>query len=246
VIRFMLRTIHYLGAFLNGALDEVMDPRVQIEQAIGEARRQHGLLSEQAAAVIANQRELEIKISRSETEIARLRRCAEQALLLADRARKDGETAKADEHERTARVFAAQLASVESAVANLRELHAKASAASGAARRAVEQNRYVLERQMTERAHLLSELEAAKLAERMTAALSQVSAVGPNANVPTLAGVRDRIDVRVARATGRGELAAGSLDARMLDTERSVIDREGEERLEQIRKDLGLSEAKST
>ena len=46
--------------------------------------------------------------------------------------------------------------------------------------------------------------------------------------------------MRVARATGRGELAAGSLDARMLDTERSVIDREGEERLEEIRRGLGL------
>jgi len=240
VIRFMLRTIHYLGAFLNGRLDEVMDPRVQIEQAIGEARRQHGLLSEQAAAVIANQRELEIKVSRSETEIARLRRCAEQALLLADRARKAADPIKADEHERTARVFAAQLASVDTAVASLRELHGKATAASAAARRAVEQNRYVLERQLTERAHLLSELEAAKLAERMTAALSQVSAVGSNAAAPSLADVRDRIDMRVARATGRGELAAGSLDARMLDTERSVIDREGEERLEEIRRGLGL------
>src|SRR2546429_396571 len=87
MIRFLLRSIHYLGAFLNGRLDEVMDPRVQIEQAIGEARRQHGLLSEQAAAVIANQRELEIKISPSQSETDRLRRCAEQALLLAERSR---------------------------------------------------------------------------------------------------------------------------------------------------------------
>lgn len=241
MIRFMLRTIHYLGAFLNGRLDEAMDPRVQIEQAITEARRQHALLSEQAAAVIANQREIEIKISRSETEIERLRRCAEQALILSDRARKDADEPKAAEHERTARVFATQLSSVEAAVASLRDLHGKAAAASGVARRAVEQNAYVLQRQLTERAQLLSELEAAKLAERMAAALAQVSAVGTNANVPSLADVRERIDVRVARATGRGEIAAGSVDARMLDTERSVIDREGEERLEEIRKELGLN-----
>ena len=230
MIRFLLRSIHYLGAFLNGRLDEVMDPRVQIEQAIGEARRQHGLLSEQAAAVIANQRELEIKISRSQSETDRLRRCAEQALLLADRARKSGDEAKAASHEATARVFANQLAAVESAVASLTDLHGKAIAAAGIARRAVEQNAFVLQQQLT---------------ERMAAALTQVNAVGAGGNVPTLADVRDRIDARVARATGRGELAAGSVDARLLDTERSVIDHEGETRLEEIRRGLGLEAPES-
>ena len=240
MIRFMLRTARYLGAFLNGKLDQVMDPRVLIEQAIAEGRRQHALLSEQAAAVIANQRELEIKMSRSDTELARLRKNAEQALLLADRARKSGDPDTADRHERTARVFAVQLASVESARASLGELHAKAATASAAARRAVEQNAFVLQRQLTERARLLTDLEAAKLAERMAEAIKQVSTVGAASDVPSLADVRERIDARIAMATGRGEIAAGSVDAHMLDTERSVIDREGEERLEEIRRGLGL------
>ena len=137
-------------------------------------------------------------------------------------------------------MFAVQLASAEASAHGLGELHAKSLVASGAARRAVEQNRFVLERQLNQRAHLLSELEAAKLAERMTAALNQVSGISTAAAVPTLADVRDRIDERFARATGQGEIASGSIDARMLDTERSVIDREGEERLEEIRKQLGL------
>ena len=47
-----------------------------------------------------------------------------------------------------------------------------------------------------------------------------------SARALTLADVRDRIDERFARATGQGEIASGSIDARMLDTERSVIDRE--------------------
>jgi phage shock protein A len=241
VIRFMLRTARYLGAFLNGKLDQVMDPRVLIEQAIFEGRRQHALLSEQAAAVIGNQRELEIKMSRYDTELTRLRKCAEQALLLADRARKAGEIDAADGHERTARVFAVQLGSVESARTSLGQLHAKAAIASSAARRAVEQNAFALQRQLTERARLLTDLEAAKLAERMAEAIKQVSTVGAASDIPTLADVRERIDVRMAMATGRGEIAAGSVDARILDTERSVIDREGDERLEEIRKGLGLA-----
>ena len=62
--------------------------------------------------------------------------------------------------------------------------------------------------------------------------------------MPTLTDVRDRIDRKMALATGRGELAAESVDVRALDVERSVIDREGEERLEEIRKDLGLERPK--
>lgn len=240
MIRFTIRLFRYLGAFLNGKLDEVMDPRVLIEQAIAEARRQHGLLSEQAGAVIANQRELEIKMSRSNDDIGRLRARTEQALMLADRAARAGDQTKAEEHERTARVFASQLVSVESTLRSLTELHAKAVAASATARRAVEQNAYVLRQQLTERSRLLTELEAAKLAERMNQAIAQVSTVSIGGDTPTLADVRDRIDERMARATGHAELAAGSVDARMLDVERSVIDREGEERLAEIRNGLGL------
>jgi phage shock protein A len=240
VIRFAIRLMRYLGAFLNGKLDEVMDPRVLIEQAIVEARRQHALLSEQAAAVIANQKELEIKMARSTEEIGRLRGRTEQALVLADRARRSHDAAKADAHEETARVFASHLVSVEGGLRNLTELHAKAVAGSATARRAIEQNAYVLRNQLAERTRLLNELEAAKLAERMNEAIAQVSAFSVGGELPSLPDVRDRIDERMARATGRAEIAAGSVDARMLDVERSVIDREGEERLAEIRSAMGL------
>jgi phage shock protein A len=246
VIRFAIRFLRYLGAFLNGKLDEVMDPRVLIEQAIVEARRQHALLCEQAAAVIGNQRELEIKMARSNEEIGRLRARTEQALLLADRARKADEPAKADSHEETARVFASHLISLESGLRNLTDLHAKSLAGSATARRAVEQNANVLRTQLAQRTRLLNELDAAKLAERMNEAIAQISAMSFGGELPTLTDVRDRIDERMARATGRAELGAGSVDARMLDVERSVIDREGEERLAEIRKSLGFAERSAT
>ena len=239
MIRFALRALHYLGAFLNGQLDAVMDPRVQIDEAIAEAKRQHGLLSEQAGAVIGHQRELEIKIARSEEHVAHLRRNAEQSLILGDQARKAGDTATAGQRERTARVFASQLATEETSLANLRELHATAVRRSETAKRAVEHNRFVLERQLQERTRLLGQLEAAKLAERMAKALDQVTGTSMQTS-PTLPDVRDRIDARFSRATGRGEIAASSIDALMLDTEHAVIDREGEERLAEIRREIGL------
>jgi phage shock protein A len=243
MIRTMRRAWRYFAALLSGRLDDLMDPRIQIEQALDEAKRQHGLLTEQAGAVLGNERELETRIARAQEEISRLRDAAGRTLLLADRARKDGDAARAASHERAARSFAGRLASLESAVKVLRSLHDKATLASAAARRAVEQNAGALQRQLTERAELLTELEAAKMQERMTDTLKQMGAFASPGDLPTLASVRDRIDARFARATGRGEIAADTADARLLEAEQAEIELEGEQRLDEIRRSLGLAGA---
>ena len=243
MIRTLRRAWRYFAAFLSGKLDDLMDPRIQIEQALDEARRQHGLLSEQAGAVIGNERELETRIARSEEEAARLRGAAARTLLLADSARRDGDRTKAAAYERSARSFAGRLASLESSTTVLRGLLERAKLASAAARRAVEQNAGALQHQLTQRAELLTELEAAKMQERMTDTLRQIGTFAVGDDVPTLANVRDRIDARFARATGRGEIAAGTADARLLETEQAEIELEGEERLEEIRRSLGLASA---
>ena len=74
----------YFMALLSGKLDEHADPKIQIQQAIEEAQRQHEGLSRQAAAVIGNQRQLEMKLSRQMSEVERLQASARQALALAD------------------------------------------------------------------------------------------------------------------------------------------------------------------
>lgn len=47
----------YLMAAFSSKIDEHADPKVQIQQAIEEAQRAHQALSQQAAAVIGNQRQ---------------------------------------------------------------------------------------------------------------------------------------------------------------------------------------------
>ena len=76
----------YLGAKANTTLDDRADPRVQLEQAMAEAHDQHRRLKEQAAAVIANQRQAELRLNRSMEEYERLTANARQALLMADQA----------------------------------------------------------------------------------------------------------------------------------------------------------------
>ena len=103
----------YLMALFGSKVDEYADPKVQIQQAIEEAQRQHQALVQQAAAVIGNQRQLEMKLNRQLAEVEKLQANARQALVLADQARAAGDAAKAAEYEQTAQAFATQLVTAE-------------------------------------------------------------------------------------------------------------------------------------
>jgi len=235
MFRLITRTWRYAVAFLSGTLDTLADPRLQIEQAVEDAKRQHAALSDQAAAVIGNQRELQLKLARTITDLERLRASASQALVLAEDARSNGDTEKAGAHERTARLFAMQLATVESSAADLHELHERAAAAAKAAKGAVEHNAYLVQKQLAERSKLLTELEAAKMQERVASALQRIGTFAPATDVPSLQEIRDRIDRRIARASGRYEIASEGVEARVLDVEHALANARGDELLEELR-----------
>src|SRR6195952_3644458 len=96
-------------AAFGAKIDEKADPKIQIQQAIEEAQRQHQALTQQAAAVIGNQRQLEMKLARQMTEVEKLQSSARQALVLADQSRTAGDETKAQQYEQTAQAFATQL-----------------------------------------------------------------------------------------------------------------------------------------
>src|ERR1044072_650098 len=99
----------YFLALFGAKIDEYADPKVQIQQAIEDAQRQHQALVQQAAAVIGNQRQLELKLNRHLTESENLQQQPRQALTLADQARAAGDAEKAAQWDETAQTFANQL-----------------------------------------------------------------------------------------------------------------------------------------
>ena len=246
MFRLILRTWHYTAAFLSQLFDARADPRVQIEQAIEEAKRQHSLLAEQAAAVIGNQRELQLKIARGNAELERLDASTAKALRLADAARAKGDEQGAAGYERTAQLLASQLAVAQSSLGDLVELHERAAAGAGAARRALDQNAFTLQRQMAERSKLLTELEAARMQERMADALAAIGTLAPAGNTPTLPQLREKIDRRIGRGAGRLEIARDGVESQLIEVERAVIDARGEQLLDEIRKREGLAPAKES
>jgi phage shock protein A len=225
----------YLMALFGAKIDEYADPKVQIQQAIDEAKVQHQALVKQAAAVIGNQRQLEMRLSRHMSEVEKWQGMARQGLVLADRARAEGDEEKALEYERAAQSAANQLVSAEQAVEDLKTLHDQALNAAQQARKAVENNKMVLEEKLAERTKLLSQLEQAKMQETVASSLESMSALAAPGNTPSLDEIRDKIESRYASAMGRAELASNSVEGRMLEMQRSTLDIAGQSRLDQIR-----------
>ncbi|MGF2945986.1 phage shock protein PspA [Mycobacterium sp. Lab-001] len=225
----------YLMALFNAKIDEHADPKVQIQQAIEEAQRAHQALTQQAAQVIGNQRQLEMRLNRQLADIEKLQVNVRQALTLADQATAAGDAAKASEYNNAAEAFAAQLVTAEHSVEDLKTLHDQALSAAGQAKKAVDQNAMVLQQKIAERTKLLSQLEQAKMQEQVSASLRSMSEVAAPGNVPNLDEVRDKIERRYANAVGAAELAKGSVQGRMLEVEQAGVQMAGHSRLEQIR-----------
>jgi phage shock protein A len=225
----------YMSAWFGAKVDEKADPKIQIEQAIQEAQRQHQALTQQAAAVIGNQRQLEMQLDRQLGTVEDLQAQTRQALALADQARAAGDEAKATQFEQTAQALANQLVSAESSVEDLKRLHDQALQAAGQAREAVQTNSMVLQQRLGERTKLLSQLEQAKMQETVARSLQQMNEVAAPGNVPTLDEVRDKIERRYAVALGQAELASESTGARVLDVQKATRDLKGAARLAEIR-----------
>ena len=72
MIKLIRRWWRYTTARLTGKFNESADPKVQLEQAITEAQEQHRQLMEQAANVIANQKQNEMRLNRSMDDLAKV------------------------------------------------------------------------------------------------------------------------------------------------------------------------------
>lgn len=231
---------HYLMALFDNKIEENADPKIQIEQAIQEAQRQHRELSQQAAAVIGNQRQLEMKLNRQLAEVEKLQANTKQALNLSDKARAAGDAQKATEYENAAEAFAAQLVSAEQSVEDLKSLHDQSLQQAAQAKQAVERNAMQLQQKAAERTKLLSQLEQAKMQEKVAESLQSMNSVS-NTSTPNLDQVREKIERRYANALGQSELAQNSVQGRMLEVEQAGIQMAGHSRLEQIRAEMNGS-----
>src|SRR5438874_8585627 len=240
MFKALRRAWRYLGTALGMKLEEAADPKVQLEQAIQEAQEQHRRLTEQAANVIANQKQTEMRLTRALEGLEKVNAAARQAVLMADEAAKKGDSAKAAEYTSAAEAFANRLIASEKEVDGLKTLSLQTTRAADQAKAAVAQNSSALQTKLAERQKLLSQLDQAKMQEQMNKAMATLSeTVGQD--VPTLAEVRDKIERRYAKALGTSELQGQTVESRMLEVEQATMNQEAKQRLTQIRDQLGIA-----
>jgi phage shock protein A len=242
MFKLIRRTWKYLTAALTGKFEEAADPKVQLEQAIIESQEQHRRLKEQAANVIANQKQTELRLTRKIEELEKVNKNTQQAVLMADEATKRNDTAKATEYTNAAEAFANQLIVLEREVEDLKQLSLQSTQASDQAKSAVMQNSAALQKKLSERQKLLSQLDQAKMQEQMNKAMTSLAeTVGQD--VPSLEEVRQKIEARYAKAKGMAELEGSSVQSRMLEVEQASMNSDAQARLAEIRTKLGIASA---
>jgi len=228
------------GGRFGGDSDDQDDPKVQLEQAIVEAQHQHKRLKDQAASVIANQKQAEIRLNTKLGELEKLNRTTRQALIMAADADQSGDAAVAAQYDHAAETIADKLISVEGDVESLKTMVLESTQATDQAKAAVKTNSRLLQEKLAEKSKQLSQLEQAKMQEEMNAAMAQLSeTVGDD--VPTFAEVEAKIEARYARATAAAEQQQASPEHCIEEIEEATATDAAKERVADLRAELGLT-----
>src|SRR5262249_14677810 len=193
MLRFIRRFWKYLGTKLNVWHEEHADPKVQLEQAVAEARAQHHRLLDQAAAVLANQRQSEARLENMIAEYEKVGGLAGQALMLADKETRVGSAERAASFTAAAEHYADRLVTVERQISEQHESVLQATAAAERAKAAVTQNAAAVRAATDRKDAMLSDLDHAKMQEAMNRAEERLSST-LGEHVPTVAEVQRKID----------------------------------------------------
>jgi phage shock protein A len=232
----------YLGVKLRVVHEERADPKVQLEQAILEAKAEHRRLSDAAALVVAQQKQAQDRLDSKVEEYDKVKAKTSQALLMIDREAREGHADKVATYTTAAENFANQVLALEREIRELDATLLQATRASEQAKSAVVQNSAALQAKLDEKERLLSALDRAKMQEALNDARGQFEDALDH-DVPTFAEVERKIRDReaVAQAKGElGELQRPQVDPAVLEIEAAQQSAEAQALLGQLRSQLGL------
>ena len=227
----------YLMQSFDTKIDQNADPKVQIQQAVVAAKEQHKAISEHAANIIGNRNQLQMKMERLIKSQEDLQNKARTALQAAQKAEAAGDVEKSQQFNNAAEVIATQLVSVEQELEQIKQAYASADHAAKEAQAKQQQSEANLKEQLSQVGQLESQLNQARMQEQTAKTMDSMNQFNDD-NVPTLDGVRDKIERRYANALGQQELMKDSMTDRMVEIESGSTDAAAASRLDQIRASL--------
>ncbi|MCT2275224.1 PspA/IM30 family protein [Dietzia cinnamea] len=233
---------NYLKASLDKSVDDNADPKVLVHQAMNNARQQHKSVADQAAAVIGNAKQLEIAMGTKARQLDEVQGQIRQTLQVAEQARAEGDTARAQQFDAQAEQLAGRLVALEQDLENTRQLHGQAVQAAEQAKQAVKESEHRLRETLAQEDQLLLQATQAEMQHRSTESMASLQGAG-GGNSPTFDEIRAKIEGRYTTALGKQELAeaTGAPSTAQLDAAAFTRESEGKSKLEQIRASMGLS-----
>jgi phage shock protein A len=233
------RWIAYIKSWFKSTSEQMMDPEIEIQSAIDEARRRDQDLRNQAAKVIAHKTQLNSQIERAADTVGEAREMAKQALVRADEAKTAGDQAGVTKWTQAAQSLAMKLQAAENNLASLKGQFETAVTQAEEAKEAVQSNAMKVQELSARRLEMLGSLEQAKMQEAVNNAVQSMSTSIAD-EAPDLDMVEDKIEQRKAQAMARAELHESTPEGAEQELRKAVNMAEADAKLDELRRELGL------
>lgn len=230
---------NYIKSWFKKASEDAMDPEIEIQSAIDEAKRRDQDLRNQAAKVIAHKTQLQSQIERAAEDVGEAKEMAKQALVKADEAQKAGDEAGVTKWTQAAQSLAMKLQAAENNLASLKSQFETAVVQADKAKEAVQSNAMKVQELSAKRIEMLGALEQAKMQETVNAAVQSMSGTIDDA-LPSLDAVEDKIEARKAEAMAKAELHEATPEGAEDELRKAVNVAEANTKLDELRSELGL------
>lgn len=236
---------NYIKTWFGVKSKEAMDPKIEIEAAIDEARKNDQNLRNEAAKVIAHRTRVADEIQDLAEQVAESKELARQALLKSDAALQAGNAVDAEKWNKAAQSIAMKLTAAQNNLDSMQQQLLTADQQAEQAKAAVQNNAMRLEEISSKRLEMLGQLEQAKMQESVNKAMASINAtVGGDA--PSLQEIEDKIRDRMAEAKAKTELTAVTPEGVIAELEREVDLASASGALDELRAELGLGPAPQT
>ncbi len=235
----------YLKALFKSSAEKAMDPEIEIQAAIDEAKKRDQQLRNQAAKVIAHRTQLEAKIEKAAEDVGEAREMAKQALLKAEEAKAAGDVAAQEKWTKAAQAIAMKLQAAENNLNSLKQQYQIATDQAEKAKEAVQSNAMRLQELSAKRMELLGSLQQAKMQEAVNQAVQSMSSTMED-QLPSLDKVEEKIEQRKSEAMARAELHEATPEGAEAELREAINVAQADAKLEELKRELGLGGSTDT
>jgi len=237
---FLKRLWGYITTLFRRTAEGAMNPEIEIEQAINEARKRDQELRNQAAKVVAHRTQIESKMEKAADDVGEAREMAKQALLRAEQSKSSADAEGVEKWTRTAQALAMKLQAAENNLGTLRTQYETAASQAEKAKDAVQQNAMRVQELAAKRMELLGSLEAAKMQESVNKAVDSLSNT-MDYDMPSLEKVEEKIEARKAEAMAKAELREATPAGAESELKEAINMVQADAKLEELKAELGLA-----